>query len=63
MTPQKLYAFCLLFETRDQFDRWVETLTDQEREEYWPTMDHWFDSLNAVEKRPGGSTRIADCCL
>lgn len=41
---QKIVTFCKLL-TRKQFDRWVDTLTLQQKEELFPTFDHFLDCV------------------
>ncbi len=50
-----IWQLCLLFNSEQEFFKWSESLSLQTRTQYWPTLDHFSDCINAAKKIPGGA--------
>lgn len=41
---KKVVTFCKLM-TQTKFYNWMDTLTQQQKDELWPTFDHYLDCV------------------
>lgn len=56
-----LYRFYATFDNETEFRQAYDNMTQQQRDYYFPTFDHYLDAINFANGEYCGSTYIPDC--